>query len=217
VIFALCNVIVFQSWDWDNTKLLVFWYLTAGLLIGALATRLWRRGFFRRVASVSAVTVSVLTGVVVLMRLLPWTPPVDAVGGPYTVASADERVLAAAVAAKTAGSAVFLTYGRPNDPVLAIAGRTGVMGYYGWLWSYGTNFGTRVTDVQTMYRGCTGQSECPVSALLHKYHVSYVEIDDRTDSPGAIEPELNATWWASQGLPIVASSQHIVVYDVRRL
>ena len=80
LVFALCNIVVLQSWDWDNTKLFAFWYLGAGLLIGATAARLWQRGFFRRSAAISMVTLSVLTGVVVLMRLLPWTPPQDSVG-----------------------------------------------------------------------------------------------------------------------------------------
>ena len=217
LVFLICNVLVLQSWDWDNTKLFVFWYLGAGLLIGAVAAWLWRRGFLRRAAALLMVTITLLTGVVVLLRLLPWTPPQDSVGGPYVVASADERALAAAVATRTPGNAVFLTFGRPNDPLLAVAGRTGLMGYYGWLWSYGIDFGTRVTDVQTMYRGCKPQAGCPVRALLRKYHVSFVEIDDRTDSPGAIESGVNTAWWSSQGFPVVASSQHIVVYDVRRL
>ncbi|HKR98025.1 MAG TPA: hypothetical protein VJU79_00795, partial [Candidatus Dormibacteraeota bacterium] len=217
LVFLLCNVVVLQSWDWDNTKLFAFWYLAAGLLIAATASWLWRRGVLRRIGASLLVTMTLLTGVVVLLRFVPWTPPQNAVGGPYTLASADERSLAAALVARTPGDAVFLTYGRPNDPVLAVAGRTGLLGYYGWLWSYGIDFGTRVTDVQTMYRGCAQQTDCPVPALLRKYHVSFVEIDDRADSPGAIEAHVDAAWWSSQGFPVVASSQHIVVYDVRRL
>jgi hypothetical protein len=68
-----------------------------------------------------------------------------------------------------------------------------------------------------MYRGCAGHGPCAVDGLLRKYHVSYVEIDDRTGAPGAIEPSVNTRWWASRRLPVVARSEHIVVYDVRRL
>ena len=50
--------------------------------------------------------------------------------------------------------AVLLTGGRPNDPLLTIAGRTAVMGYAGWLNSYGTDFGSRPDDIHTMYAGC---------------------------------------------------------------
>jgi hypothetical protein len=216
-LFALCNLVVFQSWNWDNTKLFVYWYLAASLLIAGLAEAWWRRGLAGKSASALTVGVTLLTGIVVLLRLLPWTPPVDAVGGPYTLASADERALAATLVTRTAGDAVFLTFGRPNDPVLALAGRTGLIGYYGWLWSYGIDFDGRYADVRSMYRGCAPGASCPIYGLLRKYHVSYVEIDDRTGSPGAIEPDANPSWWAARNLPVVARSQHIVVYDVRRL
>jgi hypothetical protein len=111
---------------------------------------------------------------------------------------------------------VFLTFGRPNDPVLAAAGRIGVMGYGGWLWSYGITFYARYNDVQTMYTGCAaGQAACPVFSLLHRYGISYVEIDNRLNDPGAIDPNVGLTWWAEQGLPVVARTDHITIYDVR--
>jgi hypothetical protein len=50
--------------------------------------------------------------------------------------------------------------------------------------------------------------------LLRQYHVSYVEIDDRLTAPGATTPNVGFAWWASQGLPVVARTTHIVVYDV---
>ena len=215
-VFAVCNVVVFQSWVWDNTKLFVYWYLAAALTIGALVARWWSRGVVRQASAAAVVVVTTLTGVVVLLRLLPWTPPPNSVGGPYTVASADERVLASTVAARTPRDAVFLTYGRPNDPLLTAAGRTSLLGYYGWLWSYGVDFGTRVDDIRSMYRGCTSPSGCAVPSLLREYHVGFVEVDDRRSDPGAIEPDVNLAWWSSQGFPVVARSEHIVVYDVRR-
>ncbi|MBV8195552.1 MAG: hypothetical protein JOY80_08485 [Candidatus Dormibacteraeota bacterium] len=215
VIFALCNVVVFQSWDWDNTKLLVYWYLAIALLIGAFVTRaachLWRS-----ILTWVLVATMLLTGSLVMLRYGPWTPQTDQVGGPYVVADQQEQALAATVLSTTPEPAVFLTFGRPNDPLLAVGGRTGVMGYYGWLWSYGTAFGTRYTDVQLMYQGCSNTSTtCSVDQLLRRYDVSFVEIDDRASDPGAVTPTPDIAWWASQGFPIVARSQHITVYDVR--
>ena len=77
-----------------------------------------------------------------------------AITGPYTIANTQELQLASTIDRVTPKGAVFLTFGRPNDPVLAVAGRIGVMGYGGWLWSYGISFETRFNDVQTMYTGC---------------------------------------------------------------
>ena len=215
IIFAACNLVVFQSWNWDNTKLLVYWYLVIALLIGALAAHWWRR-IWPRVAAIVLVTPVVLTGTLVVLRLLPWTPAGDAITGPYTIANTQEVQLASTIDRVTPPGSVFLTFGRPNDPVLAVAGRIGVMGYGGWLWSYGINFETRYTDVQTMYTGCTAdEATCPVFSLLHKYGISYVEIDDRLGDPGAIDPQAGITWWSQQGLPVVGRTDHITIYDVR--
>lgn len=215
-VFAAANLVVFQSWEWDNTKLLAYWYLGAALLVGTLVARWWRR-WWRGVAAAVVVSTVLLTGFLVLARLLPWTPAGDAVGGPYSSATADDVRLAARVAAVTPSHAVFLTEGKPNDPVLTLAGRTAVMGYYGWLWSYGTDFGSRPQDVRTMLAGCPSRplTDCSVFSLLRRYNVDYVEIDDRIGDAGVFDTQVGVTWWASQGLAVVARSDHITVYDVR--
>ncbi len=215
IIFAACNLVVFQSWNWDNTKLLVYWYLVIALLIGALAANWWRRAW-PRIAAIVLVAPVLLTGALVVLRLLPWTPPQDAITGPYTIANTQELQLASTIDRVTPKGSVFLTFGRPNDPVLAVAGRVGVMGYGGWLWSYGISFETRYMDVQTMYNGCAAdEATCPVFGQLRKYGISYVEIDNRLTDPGAIDARAGITWWADQGLPIVGRTDHITVYDVR--
>jgi hypothetical protein len=207
---------VFQSWDWDNTKLFAYWYLGAALLIATLVVRWWRLWWRGALAAVVVSTV-LLTGVLVLVRLLPWTPIHDSVGGPYSTATADDVRLAARVAAATPFNAIFLTEGKPNDPVLTLAGRTAVMGYYGWLWSYGTAFGSRPQDVRTMLEGCHSQprTNCPVFGLLRTYNVDYVEIDDRIGDAGVFDTQVGVTWWASQGFAVAARGDHVTVYDVR--
>jgi hypothetical protein len=215
LIFAACNLVVFQTWNWDNTKLLVYWYLIIALLIGALAAHWWRRAW-PRVAAIALVAPVLLTGTLVVLRLLPWTPPANAISGPYTIASTQELQLAATVEQATPKGAVFLTFGRPNDPVLVVAGRIGVMGYGGWLWSYGIDIGTRYADVQTMYTGCANDAAtCPIPGLLRRYGISDVEIDNRLNDPGAVDSKAGLTWWADQGFPVVARTDHIIIYDVR--
>jgi hypothetical protein len=215
-VFLVANIVVFQSWDWDNTKLFAYWSFGVALLLGTLIVRWWRR-WWRGVAAFTLAATVLLTGILVLLRLAPWTPAMDAVGGPYLSVSADDATMAAVVAATTPTDAVFLTEGRPNDPVLMVAGRTAVLGYYGWLWSYGTDFGTRVADVRTMLEGCheLPRSACPVFGLLSTYHVAFAEIDDRVTAPGVLDPAVDLNWWAGQGFPVVARSDHVTVYDVR--
>jgi hypothetical protein len=54
-----------------------------------------------------------------------------------------------------------------------------------------------------------------VFGLLGRYHVGYAEIDDRLDAPGVVDNQVGLKWWAAQGFPVVARSDHVTVYDVR--
>src|SRR5207302_351941 len=42
LVFLVANLIKFQPWDWDNSKLLVFWYLASAVAVGAMLIRTWR-------------------------------------------------------------------------------------------------------------------------------------------------------------------------------
>jgi hypothetical protein len=211
LLFVVANVVVFQSWDWDNTKLFAYWQLAAALLVGAWVASWWRRGPGRAVVATIALASLLVTGGLVMLRSLPWTPAATNPGS-YTWASGDDRELAAVVAARTPPNAVVLTGGSPNDPLLTLAGRTAVMGYPGWLNSYGTDFGTRPEDVRTMYAGCASDgARCPVAGLLRRYGVSLVEVGPwERDQQGA-----NDAWWAAH-YPVLVRAGDTTVYDVRR-
>jgi hypothetical protein len=55
---------------------------------------------------------------------------------------------------------------------------------------------------------------CALHSLLTRYRISFVEVDDRFGDPGANQ-HVNLAWWSAQRLPVVARSEHIVIYDVR--
>jgi hypothetical protein len=227
LVFVLANMVVFQSWDWDNTKLLVYWYLAVALCAGAVAQRLWA-GIWRRLLAVVLVASMVATGVLVVARLIPHAPPctpaqaaqgvcpaaVSPLLGPFTLASAADRTLAGEVEAGTATDAVFLvpdTGSSYADPVSLLTGRPTVMGWTGWLWSYGLDYVSRQRDVDTAYAGCGASAiaRCPtILGILRKYDVSYVEVTPAVAAAGLI-------WWTAQGLPVVARGGGTVVYDVR--
>lgn len=224
-VFFVANLVVFQSWDWDNTKLLVYWYLAVGYLAGALAVHLWRR-WWRGVLAVALVGSMTATGALVLLRMVPWQPACGSPGavpghcyaqpitGPYVVVDAEDGALALRLRDETAPGAVFITSRRFNDPVPVLSGRPIVMGYDGWLWSYGIDYRDREADVATVYTGCgsTPLRECAaVLDVLRRYHVDYVEVDSQQS-----DPQIDTAWWASQGLPVVDHDSHIVIYDVRQ-
>ncbi len=212
-VFLLCNVAVLQSWDWDNTKLLVYWYLGVALVVAAITVHLWV-GVWRRILAVLLAGSVLATGSLALLRLLPYTPPSASVTGPYVVASAADLQMASVLEAVTAPTAVFLISANTDDffdPVPLLTGRPVVLDYYPWLWSYGLDYGQRLTDVQTAMAGCgsTPLDECPaILGVLRRYDVSYVEVNQSFPAAGV-------AWWAAQQLPVTASAPGTTVYDVR--
>nr|MDP9211871.1 hypothetical protein [bacterium] len=78
---------------------------------------------------------------------------------------------------------VWLTGQQVNNPVASLAGRRLVLGYTGWLWSYGLDFAQRESDVRRMYEGVPETPE-----LLRQYRIDFVMIgpSERADEGYAV-------------------------------
>jgi hypothetical protein len=178
LVFLVANVIKFQPWDWDNSKLLVFWYMASAVAVGAVLVRLARAHLFGGVVAAAIWLSLVASGVLSLMQFLP--PQ----GLAYVWFSSEEVQLAAQVRAQTAAKAVFVTGEEPNNPIADLAGRSVLMSYPGWLWSYGINYERRQADIARIYKG--GPSSL---SLLSQYHVDYIVIGPNERS--AFQPDVN--------------------------
>lgn len=176
LVFLAANVIVFQPWDWDNTKVLVFWYLAGGVAVGALLHRLWRTGWPGGVAAGLLWLSLTASGVLSLLTSLPPQGPA------YVWFTPEEIQLAADVRARTAPHAIFVTGDRPNNPVADLAGRSVLMSYRGWLWTYGIDYRRREQDLAHIFAG-----DAQALGLLHRYHADYV----------VIGPDELASWHAN--------------------
>ena len=126
ILFALVNLIQFQPNLADNNKFLVWWYLLALIYPTLLfITKIkWSLPII--------LVVCTLTGVLQLLWILQnrWQ-------------FVDNQGLSLANFAKTTCVAKrWLTSDAHNHPVFTFAGRPLVMGYRGWLWTWGTNFST---------------------------------------------------------------------------
>jgi hypothetical protein len=207
-VFLIANVVVFQTWDWDNTKLLAWWYLGGGLLTGAWIAAWWRHGGWRALVASAALVSLVLSAGLSLTRILQ-QEGAHSGGGPYGWASAADIELATTVEARTAQSAVFLIpANNPTQPVLTIAGRTALLGYEGWLYSYGVDTKMRPADRDTVYQGCQAgaAAACPIPGILATYGIDYVVVPLSSGAAAA---------WFGAAYPSVATGPSSVVYDVR--
>jgi hypothetical protein len=165
LVFLVANLIKFQPWDWDNSKLLVFWYLASAVAVGAILWRLARAHLVGAVLAAGIWLSLVASGVLSLMQFLPPQGPA------YVWFTTEEVQLAADVRRETPPTAVFVTGEEPTNPIADLAGRPVLMSYPGWLWSYGINYTQREADLARIYNGGAG-----VLALLRHYHASYVVI-----------------------------------------
>ncbi len=214
VVFLIANVVVTQPWNWDNTKLLSYWYLGAAIPVAWLITsprRLWSRAL-----AGLALTSLVLSGALSLDTA--FVGQSNLVGAPPTGASSEFATVAAqrvaeVVERKTPPNAIFLTEGQPNDPVTTLAGRSAMLAYDGWLWSYGQPLTRRYEAAATIYRGCQPTKRCAVGRLLRRYRVSYIEFE-----PGNYNNmPANPSWFRSQHLPVVANQGGYLILQVTRL
>src|SRR6202022_3499526 len=163
LVFVVANLIKFQPWDWDNSKLLVFWYLASAVAVGAVLVQLARAHLAGAVVAAAIWLSLVASGVLSLLQFLP--PQ----GAAYVWLTAEEVQLAAEVRQQTPPKAIFVTGEQPTNPIADLAGRSVLMSYPGWLWSYGINYSHREADIQRIYAG-----GAMALTLLHQYHADYV-------------------------------------------
>ena len=164
--FLVPNFVVFQPWDWDNTKFFAYWALLGALPVGALLARLLRSSLSGRLVGYALCVFLLLSGTVDLARVLE----PNAMAAQFT----DQGGLrvAAWARANTDPRAIFLVAPAHNEPIPTLAGRRVVVGYGGWLWTYGlTDWAQRTGDAERMLRGDPG-----TPALLRSYGVDYVVI-----------------------------------------
>lgn len=165
LIFIASNLWVFQPWENDNSKFLRFWYLASAILVADWLVKLAQGSFFRKgLAALFLVGVTVAGAIDAgswldfdKNKLLLW--------------SSEEIDLALSIKNQTPPAAVFLTADSHNHWVVDLAGRKIVMGFRGWLWSWGLDYSQREADVVHMFQGGPQTRQ-----LLAKYGVDYVII-----------------------------------------
>ncbi len=151
----------FQPYNWDNSKFFIHWYLIAAIAAGA---------FFRRYRLIGLILLflSIYPGIKDIDNLLRYDLR------KYQFFNNEQLTLAEDIKNITPPRAVFLTAFNHNHWLPALTGRPIVMGYPGWLWTYGIDYLPRQKDVESMYQGNQN--------LLAQYGINYVVIgpDEQT-------------------------------------
>ena len=193
LIFSL--LLIFSPNDYDNLKLMYYWYaatcvLVAGWLVSLASRRRWL------VPVVAAIFVSIASGILALVY--EWQSK-------NLMFSYDEVAAATFVREKTAPRSLFLTAPSIHQPILSLAGRAIVRGATSWLWSHGYPFAEREADVRAIYSGRDDAME-----LLRYYGVDYIFLGPRE------RQDLKANHdFLDRTFPHVYRGGDITIYDAR--
>ena len=171
--FLVPNIWLFHPWDWDNQKFFVYWALLGSFLVAAVVVRVFRAGIVGAVAALGLLVVLMLAGGLDAARDANFS-----VGG-YEFTDTAGLQVAAWARSNTDPKAIFLTAPEHNSAIPTLAGRRVVLGYPGWIWTYGINdWVTRQDDVQTMLQGRPQSLD-----LARRYGVAYVVIGPQEKQP----------------------------------
>lgn len=163
LLFAFCQVVVVSPHDYDNIKLLYYWYGASCILIAAwLRDLAGRRGqpFLAAVLFLA----STASGILAVQResLVYWR-----------VFSREDMESAAWVRDHTDPRALFLTAPIHNQPVACLAGRPILQGFAGWLWTHGYEYEKRQRVIRDIYAG-----DPAARALIGAYGIDYIYVSE---------------------------------------
>jgi hypothetical protein len=197
VLFILSNVAKLAPWQWDNIKVLVYWFVGSIPLVVILLAWMWKGDRFWKVAASICFAVLVLAGTIDVWRTVSRQIS-------YRVFDPDAIAIANRLKASTAPNALFLNAPSYNTAII-LSGRRSLMRYPGHLASHGIEYREREDDVKLMYRGGPG-----AVSLMEKYGIEYV----------LISPEEKASMGPNEAFfsryPVVVESGQYRVYKVSK-
>ena len=165
-LFVMANLWIFQPWEWDNSKILTHWYLIA-CVFGAVAVV---KGFNHKNWLVKG-----LTGLVLALSLLSGGLDVVRLTQYKNIRirffDREELMLAEWVRNNTQKDSRFLTADNHDHWVPCLTGRKIVLGFKGWLWTYGLDYSRQELAVGQAFRG-----EELANQALADYGVDYVVV-----------------------------------------
>jgi hypothetical protein len=162
--FILCfivpNLVKLAPWVWDNIKVLYLWYIASTPLVALLLAKWWEmKRRWRWLAPAALASMTLAGGLDVLRVVTAATEQQE-----FTPEGIAMAMVISAWAAPQARVLHAPTY---NTPVF-LTGRRSLLGYPGWMWSRGLDYGQRYSDLQRIYSG-----EAEAGALLRQYKVDY--------------------------------------------
>ncbi len=168
-IFILSNTVKLAPWEWDNIKVLIYWFVASVPFVAWVLAHLWEKETFFKVIAVSCLIILTFSGGLDVWRVI--SRQIN-----YQVFSKDAVKIAEEIKQKTPPNALFLNAPTYNSAVV-LAGRRSLMRYSGHLSSYGIDYESRENEVKRIYEG-----SALADSFLSKNNIEYVLISPEEES-----------------------------------
>jgi hypothetical protein len=195
-LFLLTNVVKLAPWEWDNIKVMIYWFIGSIPFIAYALVWAWQRTRGWQILAAGVFVVLILSG-----SLDVWHTAAGQSN--YGVFNNDALKIAELIKQKTPPNALFLN-GTSYKPAVLLSGRQSLMRYPGHLSSYGIDYGQREMDIKTIYKGGP-----QADALLQKYNIDYVLLSP--EEKDTVQP--NEDYFKK--FELVAESGQYRVYKVK--
>jgi hypothetical protein len=200
-LFIISNVAKFAPWEWDNIKVLIYWFVGSIPFVALVLAGMWEKGKIFKAVSIGCLVVLILAGTLDVWRVASGQMR-------NGVFDKDAVEIAEEIKKKTEPNSLILNAPTYNSAI-ALTGRPSLMRYIGHLSSHGIDYAPRENDLRRIYLG-----EASADLLLRKYGIEYVLISPReSEYMGQFSQQVNEQYF--QKYPISAEVGQYKVYRVK--
>lgn len=196
LLFVVSNIAKLAPWEWDNIKVLIYWFVGSLPFIAFAIAWLWRRDGGWKILAGTCFVVLIASGALDVWRTV--SGQIN-----YKVFDKDAVEIAHQVKLRTPPDAVFLNAPTYNAAVV-LTGRQSVMRYPGHLGSHGIDYAAREADVKRIYLGGPD-----AAGLIEKYEINYILVSPEERSSMTVNEQFFGRY------PIVAESGQYRFYKIK--
>jgi hypothetical protein len=162
-LFVVSNIAKLAPWEWDNIKVLIYWFVGSLPFVALALAWVFERGNVWRFAASAALLILIFAGALDVWRVVSGQVKIKVFDAGAVEIADDIRL-------RTPPNALFLNAPTYNSAVV-LSGRRSLMRYIGHLSSHGIDYAERETDLKKIYEG-----NATADIFLRKYGIEYVLI-----------------------------------------
>ena len=136
----------YGCWAYDNTKLFSLWYILSAPLVASFLVKFVLRV---KVIGVILIILIIFSGVLDMWRLSVGMA-LNRNDIRYMSQSKEAIALAEFLKTSTNPALTVVSIDKFDNPAMVLAGRPVILGFRGWLWTYGIDYSKRLEDLRLM-------------------------------------------------------------------